>query len=608
MKKALAVLLCTTLTAASLSGCGMIGKLTGSSNDTDAESEGSSFINKIKDGLSEEPGETAEESAETVTEEPESETETSTDTEAEDQQNKDTADDTAADENDTASESKPKTPTYKIAKKYFTYTYDGDLKFSNPENDYANGVLITAQDAFVVMDDNCKNDYPELYNALKERAQVKSSSGFDDWAAEAKGQYEDAIQNDYSFFGPWTMTQDYYLTRSDETVLSIYDYSSDYQGGAHGMYGAVGINYDVQTGKELTLSDVVQYSKEELDKIIKEKLYELPDTNDGYWELDETLAKYKLDASDSNDGYNYKWYLSNDGLHIIFNPYEIAAYAYGMIEVSIGYNEYDGLINEKFMPEEGRGYISHSDIGLYNAKWAGDIKVRHLEFEGTEDNEYGDYAESLSLVDGDKKVTVPASFEVDYDRIVTYNVKTDDGKEYIYVTVPDYNDYYALFVFDVSGNEFKAAEPEYFHYAGEDYGNDYFAEALLSDPDNMPFAIVSDCFGTMNIYNSYKVGDDGKPIPTEPVYTVGSYCSPNARSNSYIKGDIVDEDGNVIIADEIIKSGETFEPIKTDNKSYVDCRLGDGRIVRLTLTSASYPVSIREGELEKVFDNIVYAG
>ena len=70
----------------------------------------------------------------------------------------------------------------------------------------------------------------------------------------------------------------------------------------------------------------------------------------------------------------------------------------------------------------------------------------------------------------------------------------------------------------------------------------------------------------------------------------------------------MDEDGNVIIADEIIKSGETFEPIKTDNKSYVDCRLGDGRIVRLTLTSASYPVSIREGELEKVFDNIVYAG
>ncbi|WP_026496430.1 DUF3298 and DUF4163 domain-containing protein [Butyrivibrio sp. WCD3002] len=604
MKKELALLLCTSLTAASLSGCGMIGKLTGSSTDTDAGSENSNFVNKIKDGLSEESGETSEVTDEAVTKEAEAETSS----DADDQQENEITDDTAADENKAPSESEHKTPTYKIAKKYFTAVYDGDLKFSNPENDYSQGVLISAQDAYIVMDESYEKDYPELYKALKERATVKADSGYDNWVAEAKATYEDAIANDYGFFGPWTSTQNYYLTRSDETVLSIYDYSSDYEGGAHGMYGAVGINYDVQTGKELTLGDVVQYSKEELDKIIKEKLYEIPDSADAYWELDETLANYKFDPSEADDGYSYKWYLSNDGLHIIFNPYEVAAYAYGMIEVSIGYNEYDGLINEKFIPEEGRGFISHSDLSLCNAKWADDIKVLHLEFEGSEDNEYGDYAENLSLVDGDKRATVPASFEVDYERTASYNVKTDDGREYIYVTVPDYNDYYMLFVFDISGNEFKATEPEYFHYAGEDFGNDYFGEALLSDPDNMPFAIVSDCFGTMNIYNSYKVGDDGRPVPTETVYTVGSYCSPDAKSNRDIKGDIVDEAGNVISSGEIIKSGESFEPIRTDNKSFVDCRLGDGRIVRLTLKSASYPVSIQEGELTEVFDNIVYAG
>jgi hypothetical protein len=70
----------------------------------------------------------------------------------------------------------------------------------------------------------------------------------------------------------------------------------------------------------------------------------------------------------------------------------------------------------------------------------------------------------------------------------------------------------------------------------------------------------------------------------------------------------VDADGYIISAGEIIKSGESFEPIRTDNNSYVDCRLGDGRIVRLTLTSYTYPVAIQEGELTEVFDNIVYAG
>ncbi|MBR1909076.1 MAG: hypothetical protein IJ821_00660 [Lachnospiraceae bacterium] len=44
--------------------------------------------------------------------------------------------------------------------------------------------------------------------------------------------------------------------------------------------------------------------------------------------------------------------------------------------------------------------------------------------------------------------------------------------------------------------------------------------------------------------------------------------------------------------EETVEAGEHFLPIRTDNSSFVDCRLDDGRLVRLKITKTDYPVQI----------------
>ncbi len=514
-------------------------------------------------------------------------------------------------------------PTYKIISKKYNTRYDGDVKFPDDDGnckDYSDGILYKGTKQTIMMDDEWESIYPALYKTLKDEAQ-KEMESFDKWAdqttSEAKGQYEDCAQNGYSFYGPFSDEDELMVKRSDSIVFSVYSYNSEYTGGVHGMYGANGQNYDVESGKKLDIGDVVTVPESELNKIILEKLHEIEEY-EGQFSLaeDSGLSDYKYNAVfDLDSGvyeYEYKWYFAGDGLHIIFNPYEIASYADGMQDIVIGYEEHDGLIADKYIPKDSNGFCMKENIFLIDEKYDSDQQSLHFRYvhsaNDPEDDDllYGDDF-GLALANGKYAYTDSGFCINENTTLEAYRIGTTDGKEYIYVIIPDVNDYYKLHVFDITGDDVKFAGTQWYHYMEERLDGGFRVEPIQSDPYNLRFGDVMGIFGTFTCYSNYEVGADGLPVKISDDYKI-VWKSEDAYSKSDIKADIVNEDGTTAEGDVTVPSGSHFIPYRTDGEKYIDCMLDDGRIARLYYISVDYPVQLQEGEIDDLFDGLIYAG
>jgi hypothetical protein len=149
-------------------------------------------------------------------------------------------------------------------------------------------------------------------------------------------------------------------------VLSLRSLDYLYLGGAHGMYGFDHLNYDLYENRILEFADV--FSRDNLsDRTIREKLTKkaaaiLADSVRK--ELGRKLSLEETDILKMNDleimqegGYfvgdaydkfeiSENFGLTPRGIVFVYNPYEIASYARGMVEVFISYEELKPFLSE----------------------------------------------------------------------------------------------------------------------------------------------------------------------------------------------------------------------------------------------------------------------
>lgn len=153
---------------------------------------------------------------------------------------------------------------------------------------------------------------------------------------EAKEFYDFSLTEKDSYFNEYSETLDFEAVRSDTSVISFITTVYSYAGGAHGNYGRFGINYNARTGELISFSeltddadkfhsDTLEYNRElaSTDEY-KERMFEEDFLGDG--ELENVLYA------------DEKWYLSDEGLVFISNPYELGPYAAGVIEFVIPYD------------------------------------------------------------------------------------------------------------------------------------------------------------------------------------------------------------------------------------------------------------------------------
>ena len=130
---------------------------------------------------------------------------------------------------------------------------------------------------------------------------------------------------------------------SDENIYSYGINRYVFMGGAHGLSSQIFMNFNLKTGKQIVESDLfIKGYQTKLTEIIKARIVEQS------IEDPELTAIADLEETDywvDNIKPNGNFYISEDGINYVFNPYEIAPYYMGTTEVNIPFDRILILLN-----------------------------------------------------------------------------------------------------------------------------------------------------------------------------------------------------------------------------------------------------------------------
>lgn len=462
-----------------------------------------------------------------------------------------------------------------------------------------------SQNAIMVVAD-LEDEYPELAKTLKASADTmldNYDSEFEEMYGMAKSQYE----SDPDYFGEYYDDEHQEITRSDSMVLSILETEDFYGGGVHGYYAVYGYNYYVSNGEEISLGDVVSVSEDEFATIIKADLIDNAEDGEGtFFDIDESLSHYKFDpdekksiesgAEDYELGYN--WYMDINGIHIVFNQYDIADYASGSFEVVIDY--YDEIVNEKLGFDTSRTYCYKEEIPFYES-----------ENEAYEDENYIIYnsqKSSFVLVYGDGSAEFDDYYGEETGAYNVYHFVMDDGREYIHLSTAFGNDYYDTYVFDVTDGG--CEKVDIFGYTGVwiDVDTEYSGPKVFSNADNFIIVDTSSALGTFTYYNYYSIGDDGMPQADPKTCVIVKVSTEDIVSAKSVKMEKLD-DGLEPTGDMItVQSGTGFTIVSTDGVSFVDLLSSDGQYLRLYIDNIGYEGTVDGVSIQDIFPGLEYVG
>ncbi len=164
-------------------------------------------------------------------------------------------------------------------------------------------------------------DYRAEIDTLLKKNVVIDGEGPYHWLNYANELNANALYNDHHYL-----------------VMNIGSYT--YTGGAHGLEGRTAVCYDMKEKKEMQLSDVISIDSVSLQKLVEKHFREQSGLKTGQL-LTEILFENKLPANDN-------FYFTNKGLGFIYQPYEVAAYAVGIIYVFIPYTHLKPYLNPRF--------------------------------------------------------------------------------------------------------------------------------------------------------------------------------------------------------------------------------------------------------------------
>lgn len=199
--------------------------------------------------------------------------------------------------------------------------------------------------------------YPGLSQALDSLNKEQKAYSEKEFAEIKEWAREDYAESDPGYFYGYTNKIEYLVQRADSLVLSVRSEWDSYTGGAHPNYGTGCYNYDTETGKELSLSDVIT-DVSQIPEIVSEILI-ARNPMEPFGDLKGKLSEYKEEQ--------FNWAIGNQSITFYFSPYEIAAFASGSFAATIFFDENPDLFNEKYT-ETANSYFyeipAYSDIEL----------------------------------------------------------------------------------------------------------------------------------------------------------------------------------------------------------------------------------------------------
>ncbi len=183
----------------------------------------------------------------------------------------------------------------------------------------------------------------EIMNTLlAPYSEDKSYKNFDSMANDFLESFKEFKKQFPARHQSWTIERNISVSGVNNSVFSLTNTEFYYMGGAHPNSTTSFINFNLQTGEALELNDLLKPGFEDAlnkvgEKIFREKQKLKPGENlneAGYW-----FDKNNFELNDN-------FLIKKNGLLFVFNPYEVAAYVYGAIEVFIPYKVIKDLIKD----------------------------------------------------------------------------------------------------------------------------------------------------------------------------------------------------------------------------------------------------------------------
>lgn len=412
-------------------------------------------------------------------------------------------------------------------------------------------------------------------------------------AEELKRTSQEALDNGM-LEAAYTITQQYQIVRADDVVFSAWSKTDSYTGGAHPFYIYDGITLDVTTGKELSLSDVVT----DTAAMAKQLAAQLAESYD-----DNAFSDLALTLQSMLKSNTLEWTLGNEGLEFCFAPGNLAPYAVGVVSTIIPYDKMPELFNEKYI----------ATCNAYTrAILLGNAEKIDINGDGEPEEillirDFGEYGEADGISTGIRvQINSGAySFESPAYDYTCYLVHSDTDKWYLYIDGLSDNDYHTLQILDLNNGT-----PEqiaimygtgfYKQYLETDEGYDYLQD-FFTNPEEFRLDVRTDLLSTIPAFRSYRVGSDGNPEAKQEYY----YFDTDRKLTSKIDLELeFPETGK----NETVPAGSDFSFYRTDNENFVDMKLDDGRICRVTVDNSDWPAQINGKEREEVFSGMLFAG
>ena len=443
------------------------------------------------------------------------------------------------------------------------YSYDGDWKDQK--------TLFSSKVAQIKLMDDSHEKLQDALKALNQSALDDQKSVIDENKEYAEQEYAsnpDMVE--------YTFDRDILVARSDETVLSMAVMEGSYLGGAHPFGMTTGRTYDTQTGKELSLKDVVS-DYDGIYEYVKKQLEENYDQSMFFEDYQDTLQKMFYD--ESGDYGTVQWTISQTGLSIYFNQYDLAPYVAGSQQVDIFFKAQPQLFQSRYVVEkESYSKVIRENSSCF-ADVNGDGKEEEISYSVARD-EYGFGGAITVTCDGQTFDTA----EVDKDASDAYGaygayssegyvLHTSDGRTYLYLQHLDDNDYRYMNVFRLD-----RGMPSYVGYEGMAWYN-----TQILDPDSFILYTRLDVLGTYYGMKRYHVDEAGLPASDDEAYVINE--SSMIRSTRDLAVMILEENGSETEA--TVPSGTGYTIFRTDGASYADAHLNDGRDCRIQIKEGS---------------------
>lgn len=447
--------------------------------------------------------------------------------------------------------------------------------------------------SFCHVDKACADKYPLLASTLDDFAAGELANSKEIYA----GYHEDikkAQEMREDLMGEWFYERRPAVMRCDDAVTSILECDFSYAGGAHPVSAYFAEVYDSKTGELLELADVVN-DMDKVQELLADALKtNYPDTD--FWGVDESLDRYfKGEVAPLN------WTADYEGVTFYFSPYDIAPYAAGLISAQIPFKGNESLFAQSIMnvPDAYAVAVDRSIPVFMDID--GDDTPEKIEAEFYDSDDSG--GQLLCFVDEDQIGSEEIySFETDFNII-----KTSDNKIYLYANCLGDSDYKSIRVYDITNGEFKFVDEVGFStegYYDEQTGTHY--TGIITDPLNMHLVKRTDALYTGSGVSLFRVGDNGLPVNTQDYYILSGGLELTVKKD--IDTTQIDKDTFDVIGDVTLKEGEKITLYRTDDVTFVDAILSDGKCVRLNVDLDTWPQEVEGKVAEDYFDGIFYAG